>query len=360
MGKPDARTRLNVAHDHPPTRDFDLVERLARTPILTPFDYDQEGKQDGFLRLYYSGETNGYGYIPIPVICIRNGEGPTAILFGGNHGNEYEGIVGLMGLARDLEVRDVRGRVIIIPSLNYPAVMAGTRASPLDGGNLNRSFPGSPSGSPTQVLAHYVSTVLIPLADVVIDLHAGGRSAHFVPCAIVHEGRDPHEAEKLAQAAEWFGAPFSFVSAGKGRGGSLTLAGECMRQGVMCLTAELGGGETMSSQGLALACYGVRRVLNGIGILTFDTVPAAAPTRWVRKGPENRLHAHVAGIFEPRISLGDTVAAGQLAGLIHFHDLPMAQPDEVRFEVSGSVLSLHIPALVARGDELCTVVSDVR
>lgn len=359
MGKPDALTRLNVVNDLKPVRDFNLAERLAQTPILTPLDYDRRGKQDGFLRLYYSGETNGYGYVPIPVICISNGEGPTALLFGGNHGNEYEGIVGLMSLARELDVSDVRGRVIIMPSLNYPAVMAGTRASPLDGANLNRSFPGSPSGSPTQVLAHYVSTVLVALADLVIDLHAGGRSAHFVPCSIVQEARDPHEAAGLAQVAEWFGAPFSFVSAGKGRGGSLTLAGECMRQGVMCLTAELGGGETMSPQGLALARDGVTRVLNRIGILPFCDVPAATATRWVRKGAENRLHAHVAGIFEPRVSLGDTVAAGQLAGLIHFHDLPMAQPDEVRFDVSGAVLSLHIPALVGRGDELCTVVSDV-
>ncbi|SMF59296.1 hypothetical protein SAMN02982989_0915 [Xaviernesmea oryzae] len=339
------------------TRD-EFAARLRATPIETPFDYDEDGKQEGFLRLYHSRETNGYGYVPIPVISVKNGKGPTALLVGGNHGNEYEGIVALMNLARDLDQASVQGRVIILPSLNFPAVMAGTRSSPLDGSNLNRCFPGDAMGSPTQVIAHYVSSVLLLLADLVIDLHAGGRSSEFIPCALVREGCDEHETAELARLADWFGAPISFVSKGKGGGGSLTLAGECARQGIPCLTAELGGGETLSQRGLKLATDGVRRILSQWGILASTDPRAMTATRWVKKGPENRLHAHVAGIFEPRIELGEYVSPGRVAGLIHFPDLPMRSPEEVRFESSGYVLSRHIPALVQRGDELCTFVTD--
>jgi N-alpha-acetyl-L-2,4-diaminobutyrate deacetylase len=33
----------------------------------------------------------------------------------------------------------VTGRVIILPSLNHPAFVAGRRTSPIDAGNLNRT-----------------------------------------------------------------------------------------------------------------------------------------------------------------------------------------------------------------------------
>ncbi|CAH1652747.1 succinylglutamate desuccinylase/aspartoacylase family protein [Chelatococcus asaccharovorans] len=347
-------------HDAASTPPDDSGKRSSgpETPIITSLDYDKDGKQHGFLRLYHSQETNGYGYIPIPVISIKNGRGPTALLIGGNHGNEYEGIVGTMNLAREIEAEHVSGRIIILPALNFPAVMAGTRSSPIDGGNLNRSFPGDALGGPTRILAHYVSTVLIPLADVVVDLHAGGRSADFIPCALVKEGRNPREAEELARLAEWFGAPISFVSKGKSGGGGLTLSAECMRRGIPCLTAELGGGATLSRQGLELAVEGVRRILDRLGILT-AAAQTSPETRWVQKDANNRIHAHEAGIFEPRIELGESVSTGQLAGLIHFPDFPMRKPEELRFEASGYVLSRHIPALVSRGDELCTFVEDV-
>jgi predicted deacylase len=57
----------------------------------------------------------------------------------GNHGDEYEGQVALSKLIRSLEPAEVSGRIIILPSANFPAAMAGMRTSPLDAGNLNRA-----------------------------------------------------------------------------------------------------------------------------------------------------------------------------------------------------------------------------
>ena len=68
-------------------------------------------------------------------------------------------------LIRALEPADVRGRIIILPSANFPAAMAGMRTSPLDEGNLNRSFPGDPYGGPTAQIADYIESVLLPQCD---------------------------------------------------------------------------------------------------------------------------------------------------------------------------------------------------
>ena len=154
--------------------------QTARSRLSPEIDLDGDGKQTGFLRLPHSVHRSAYGWIPIPIAQISNrganGSGPTILLMAGNHGDEYEGQVALGRLIRDLDPAEVRGRVIILPSANFPAAMAGTRTSPLDQGNLNRSFPGDPAGGPTAQIAYYIEHELLPRCDFVLDIHSGGSS----------------------------------------------------------------------------------------------------------------------------------------------------------------------------------------
>ncbi len=86
---------------------------------------------------------SAFGWIPVPIVMISNGDGPTALLISGNHGGEYEGQIALSKFCRKLQVEDIRGRLIILTMTNYPAAKTGTRSSPIDGGNLNRTFTGA-------------------------------------------------------------------------------------------------------------------------------------------------------------------------------------------------------------------------
>jgi len=114
----------------------------------TIIDYEKNGKQLGTLDVPLSTNRSGWATLYVDIAVIKNGEGPTAVLFGGNHGDEYEGPTALMKLARRLTPDQITGRVIIVPALNPPAVQAGTRHSPIDGCNMNRAFPGHrPSSS---------------------------------------------------------------------------------------------------------------------------------------------------------------------------------------------------------------------
>jgi len=126
----------------------------VKSRLSPEIDLDRDGKQTGFLRLPYSVHRSAYGWIPIPIASIGNGKGPRILLMAGNHGDEYEGQVALGRLIRTLEPAEIHGRIIILPSANFPAAMAGSRTSPLDGGNLNRLFPGDPSGGPTAQIAY--------------------------------------------------------------------------------------------------------------------------------------------------------------------------------------------------------------
>ncbi len=138
---------------------------MLDNPISPTVDFDKPGVQHGHLRLPHSHDESAWGSITIPIAVIANGEGPTAILTGANHGDEYEGPVALMDLARRMTADEVSGRIIIVPMMNYPAFLAGKRTSPIDGGNMNRVFPGSPGGTVTEKIADYFQRTLLPEAD---------------------------------------------------------------------------------------------------------------------------------------------------------------------------------------------------
>ena len=116
-------------------------------------NFNKDGKYISAIKIPHSTNASGWGSLLLPVIVIRNGDGPTILFTGGNHGDEYEGPIALRKLANEIKGEDIQGQIIIVPYLNYPAVLAGTRLSPVDGQNMNRSFPGNPDGSITEDMA---------------------------------------------------------------------------------------------------------------------------------------------------------------------------------------------------------------
>lgn len=61
---------------------------MTKTIATTDIDFDRNGKQTGFFRLPYSGHDDAWGVIPVPMVVIKNGTGPTVLFHGGNHGDE--------------------------------------------------------------------------------------------------------------------------------------------------------------------------------------------------------------------------------------------------------------------------------
>jgi predicted deacylase len=213
----------------------------ADSLITTDIDYEREGVQTGTLRLPYSHDRSAYGHIPIPLMVAKRGAGPSLLLTGANHGDEYEGPLTLMALMRELPFDRLNGRLIIIPALNMPAYRAGTRLSPIDQVNLNRVFPGDRNGTPSMMLAHYIETVLMPLADYSIDFHSGGSSLDYLPTLFTFG--QPGNAEGKAESERViaaFGAPrvLSMDLMGEDR----VISAAAHRNGALFFTGEFGGG----------------------------------------------------------------------------------------------------------------------
>jgi predicted deacylase len=327
---------------------------MAEQPSLIhcEVDLDASGKQTGFLRLPHSVHRSAYGWIPIPIVTIANGEGPTVLLIAGNHGDEYEGQIALMDLARTAAPEDIAGRLVILPAINFPAVMAGARVSPIDGGNLNREFPGNALGTPTQMIAHFVSSVLAPRIDHCLDIHSGGTSLAYD--AMLLSGPPPKESEardRQRAYIEAIGLPYTLVFRGGGVTGGRNLGTVIRAQGGTAFAAEIGGGSHVSPRSVAKTKAMLRRYLAMTGIWRGDapSEPPAA-TRFLANGPDDYLYAMDAGLFEPLASIGEEVEAGQPAALIHFPDTPWRAPVELAFARSGVMVCVRPLAQCARGD----------
>lgn len=323
---------------------------MSNSTLRTDIDLDAQGKQAGYLRVSQSTNESGVSWIPVPIVSIRNGDGPRILLMAGNHGDEYEGQIMLLKLLRELEQADIRGHLIIIPGANAPAVEAGTRVSPLDGGNLNRLFPGDPAGTPTQVIASFLVTEILPRVDYIFDFHSGGYSGEFVPAAHAVLSADPVRRANVLEFFRVFGMTNSIIIGGLA-GGNTRLLGACERAGVHHMSTELGGGGTVDLATLAIAEQGVRRLLDHLGASTRPLATAApGPTRYFRRQSQHDyLFAPAPGLFEPYVSLGDVVSAGQPAGAVHFTDEPWREPVHVAFTMDGTVLCRRVPARVERG-----------
>ena len=190
---------------------LELAKHPSKSRIVAEVDFEKNGRQQGFLRLFHSVHSSAYGFIPLPIVVLKNGDGPTALLVSGTHGDEYEGQVALCNLVKSLDPARIHGRVIILPAANFPAAMAGRRTSPIDEGNLNRLFPGDADGTVTEQIAYYIEHELVPMADLVCDLHSGGSSLMYVPSALFGGWqRDGSTAEGVA-ALKAFGAPIAYV-----------------------------------------------------------------------------------------------------------------------------------------------------
>ncbi len=331
---------------------------MPDTLITSEVDFAASGKHTGYLRLPHSVHRSAYGWIPIPVVSVRNGEGPTILLMSGNHGDEYEGQIALTKLARSLQPKDVNGQVIILTMANFPAARAGLRTSPIDGGNLNRAFPGDPHGNPTQMMAHYVEQVMLAGCDYFIDLHSGGSSLFYPPTLLRGQGHDPQEAARLLALQEAFDLPYAWVFTGGG--GPTTTARTAMggagRKGVTTVMAELGGGGSVSPDILARTERGVRRVLHSLGMLPDHVPDATLGTRELNG--VGMLYAYDTGLFEPCCDIGDMVQAGDRAGVIHAPDTPWRDPVAVRFTQTGMILCKRFMGQVSRGDALFQIVRD--
>ena len=328
---------------------------MRDNPISTTIPLDADGSHHGFLNLPYSRNDSAWGAVMIPISVICNGSGPTALLTGANHGDEYEGVIGLQNLALNLDHKRISGRIIIVPAFNYPAFRAGTRNSPIDDGNMNRVFPGSPRGTVTEKIADYFMRTLVPQADLVVDIHSGGKTLEFLPFAAAHVLDDKQQQKQCVAAMQAFNAPYSMLLLEIDSTGMYDTAVE--DQGKTFVSSELGGGGTTTAKTNAIAKKGLNNVLVHAGILNAEMNMDSSVNLDTPDSSCFIICEHE-GLIEPMADLGSHVNQGDVMARIWPLDRTGVKPVEYKALRDGLTAGRHFPGLIRPGDCMA-VIADV-
>jgi predicted deacylase len=290
--------------------------------------------------------------MPLTVIVgpeAQSGRGLLAI--GGTHGDEYEGPVAIRRVMQEIDTRDVKGRLILLPVLSVCAFEAGVRDSPADGVNMNRAFPGDPKGTISSRTAHFVYAGLFPQVHVVQDVHAGGRVGRFSCFSSFHLWKDEVHRRAQERAARGYGTRFVVIHHNNDPG-LLTVSAEQL--GKVCIGGEFGWGRAIMRTGVDHARAGILSAAIDHGLLQEREryTRAAAVKEQVlldASRPEAVSLANCSGHFEPRVELEQYVRCGDLLGYIHDFDRIDSAPEEVLAQMDGHVVFLAWEACVSKG-----------
>lgn len=282
------------------------------------------------------------GALAFPLIEVQgDGPGPTGVFTGGIHGDEYEGPLALMRLAETLEGMALKGRVLIVPFANGPALNAGRRVSPIDGVNLARVFPGAGGDTASYRLARALFG-LLDRVDFLFDSHAGGIELNFIPVAGFYGPgagvSDAAAAASLALARAtgladlWRLPPVPGV-----------LSYEAARRGITVTGCEIGG------RGHALPADVDTYHAAYLGVLAAQGMidrPLPATNPRILHG--NWITAPVAGILEQVLPAGSPLAPGDLIARVRG---PLGEVlHEFRAEAAGKVMAERNLCSLAPGD----------
>lgn len=270
-------------------------------------------------------------------------DGPHLTVLTGVHGTEYTSIAAVREFVRHVDPAQVSGRITAVPVVNLPGFWARSPfVVPVDGLNLNRSFPGNPAGSWTEVLADAVTTRFVRGSDFLLDLHAGDLPEALEPFAMYEESPVEADSRRMARA---YGVGHVVRQAAALRtvaGSSCAAAADL---GVPAIVAESGQNGLVERDAVQRHLAGLTNVARELGVLAGE--PAAVPAPVQHEG-WHWLRTPVAGWWEPLVGTGQAVRAGELLGTVN--ELLGGVVAEVRAPEAGVPLFLtSSPAVLADG-----------
>jgi len=242
--------------------------------------------------------------VSTPVLVVNGIEpGPTLCLTAAVHGDELNGIEMVRRVLHDLNPDNLAGSVIGVPIVNLQGFRRASRYLP-DRRDLNRYFPGNPTGSAASRIAHSFFTEIVMHCDALVDLHTGSFERTNLP-QLRADLRNPD----VVTLTQGFGATVILHST-PGEG---TLRHAATRAGVPTVTLEAGGPSELELEEVRHGVKGVETLLHTLGMvkrirLWGDPEPVYYRSSWVR--------ATRGGILLADVSLGTTVRRGDLLGTI--------------------------------------------
>lgn len=253
------------------------------------------------------------GYrLEIPVHVVNGKQpGPKLFLNAVSHGDAYTGMQVIRRVLAETDPDQLHGTVVAVPCANPIAFSWDSRNTPVDMNNLNRSFPGSPTGWLTDQIAAAVSS-LCAETDMLIDWHGGsyGTAINY----ILMKKAEGELADRILELGLAYGLEIYYNGAPAGPASKYTgtLTDYMISLGKPSIVAEIGSGNDLPFDQIALSVRGVFNVMKKMGMYP-GKIELPKTQYLVRKRP--LLRPKNGGLFMPKVGfecLNKTVPEGTL------------------------------------------------
>ncbi|MEM9829731.1 MAG: succinylglutamate desuccinylase/aspartoacylase family protein [Bacteroidota bacterium] len=293
-----------------------LVETAqAQNNFTHAFGSDDRPSREN-IRVEIEDDQNNQSYIPISIIRGKE-EGPVFTLVSGVHGFEYPPIVAAQELTQEIRTDQLMGTFIIIPIANMPSFFGRSPfVNPQDKINLNRTFPGSPTGSITERIAHFITTDIIPVSDVFLDIHGGDAGEDLIPFVCYYNNeQNPEETQLAKRLSEISGFEYvvSYSYTLQDNEPAKYAFKQAVQDGKTALSLEGGKLGNVQREDVDLIKQGVYNMLAEMNMYS-NTV--ATEHTIVRLDNQAYVRAQEQGIFYSNLKAGDTVEEGEIVGYV--------------------------------------------
>lgn len=287
---------------------------------------------------------NLYTQTPVimPVHVVRGRQpGPRLFITACVHGDEINGVEIIRRLLQQPALRRLCGDLLAVPVVNVYGYVRQTRYLP-DRRDLNRSFPGSDTGSLAARLAATLMGEVVAEATHGIDLHTGALHRENLPqIRATLDGDD-----QTATLAEVFGAPI--ILDGDLRPGSLRAVAAA--RGIPTLLYEAGEALRFDAVAIRTGLRGILRVMRHLGMIRGLPRLRPAPRRPLVARSSVWVRADQSGVLLSLAPLGARVHRGDVLGTITDPFRPSDDP--VLAPIDGIVIGRTNLPLVTEGEAI--------
>lgn len=275
--------------------------------------------------------------VKIPLIVV-NGvkDGPNLWLGSTVHGDEIPGYEVIRRVTREIvDPKSLRGTILGCPVQNPLAYMDSNRLTPQDGININRVFPGNPSGALTERLAYDLFHEGVSKADVVLDFHSNATGA--VSFTILRSGGEGHAWDEQWPLARAFGITIAVAEVGH-LGLSGMLQDAAIAAGKPALTPEFSGQTFLEEDSVQAGVTGTLNVMKYLDMIDGEIEPQTK-VMVIEEPLTDRHHvlADKGGFVQPLVPIGEKVAKGQ--PVLHVRDFYGDIVDTVTSPTDGWVIT---------------------
>lgn len=265
--------------------------------------------------------------------------GPCLWLSAAIHGDELNGVEIIRRVINQVSPEELKGSLLAVPIVNVFGFIEQDRYLP-DRRDLNRSFPGSKSGSLAARLANLFMTEVVSKCSYGIDLHTGSNHRANLP-----QIRGNLLDAETRRCAEAFGAPVMMHA--QTRDGSLRHAATA--KGIHVLLYEAGEPMRFDAQAIEIGTAGVLRVMSALKMFRL-TRRKKARTASAISEESQWVRARRGGILRLEVELGQTVRRRERLGTIA--DAFGENQVIVKAPATGIIIGVTRNPLVHQGDAI--------